>query len=351
MRISTSMFHANGLSSIQKHQSDLLDIQLKMTTFKRINNPSDDPVGMAQVNSLNRTINTIDQYAYNGDFAKSKLSLAETAISDSIEGLQRARVLGLQMSNGTYNDENRIATAQEIGQIIDQLKNMMNLNDSNGSKLFAGNSVDAEFAFVEDQNNPGYYAYIGSTNADDGTVLETNPYDVQANYGSRFVQIGFDSGNKLEPNDEGNPSRVRVSDNGDKVFGIPTGTTVFTGGVHGGTAFTDQPDQNILNVLVEFKKFLENGEDPSANVVDDITASIQQLSFVRTEIGGRQNRIEAQYDAGESFKVALMESRKNIEDMDLVKGATQLTQTENALQMAQQVFVRVQEMSLFNYLR
>lgn len=347
MRISTSMFHANGLSSIQKHQSDLLDIQLKMTTFKRINNPSDDPVGMAQVNSLNRTINTIDQYAYNGDFAKSKLSLAETAISDSIEGLQRARVLGLQMSNGTYNDENRIATAQEIGQIIDQLKNMMNLNDSNGSKLFAGNSVDAEFAFVEDQNNPGYYAYIGSDNSDPiaGNIPPV-AVDSQASYGSRFVQIGFDSGNKLEPNDEGNPSRVRVSDNGDKVFGVLGASTTYTKNTGTGT-----PDANILNVLVEFKKFLEDGEKPSDDVIDDITASIQNLSFVRTEIGGRQNRIEAQYDAGESFKVALMESRKNIEDMDLVKGATQLTQTENALQMAQQVFVRVQEMSLFNYLR
>lgn len=344
MRISTSMFHANGVNSIQKHQSDLMDIQLKMSTEKRINNPSDDPVGLAQVNSLKKTINTVDQYAYNGEFAKSKLVQEETAITDSIEGLQRARALGLQMQNGTYNEANRNATAQEIGQIIDQLRNMMNYTDSDGGKLFAGNNVDAEFAFVEDMNNPDYFSYIGSPNA--GTE-----HDPLANFGSRFVQIGFDANNKLNANDEGDPSRVRVSDSGDRVFGVPGAATSFTGGVVGGPPLANQPDHNILNVLVEFKKTLENGQTPSDDVIDDMTKSLTQLSYVRTEIGGRQNRIETQYDAGESFKIALQERQKNLEEMDLVQGATDLTATKNALQMAQQVFIRVQEMSLFNYLR
>jgi len=344
MRISTNMFHNNSVSSIQNHQSELLDIQLKLSTGKRINTPSDDPVGLAQVHSLNRTINTIDQYSYNGQFAQSKLAQEETAITDSIEGLQRARELGIQMSNGTYSESNRVATSEEIGQIISQLRNMMNFTDSDGEKLFAGNNVNAEFAFVEDQTNPGYFAYIGSANADDGTV--DTPYDPLANFGARFVQIGFDADNTLQPDDQGDPSRVRVTDNGDRVFGVPDATTTFAYNTGTGT-----PDSNVLNVLVEFQRALEAGDPPPDSVLDDLDTSIQNLSLVRAEVGGRQNRIETQYDAGESFKLALQERKLNLEEMDIVEGVTELTQTENALQMAQQVFTRVQDLSLFNYLR
>ncbi len=341
-RISTNLFHSQGFSSIQKHQQEVLDTQIKLSTGKRVNTPSDDPVAMNQIHSLNRTMNTIDQYATNGEFAKSQLVLEETAVSDVISSLQRARELTIQMLNGTYTPEDRQSASAEVGQIIEQVKSMMNYRNSEGELLFAGNSVFAEKAFVEDVNNPGYYTYIGSTNAigqveSDGV---TPVYDSQANYGARFVQIGFDDDNKLEPTDSGDPSRVRISDNGDKVFSIATTT-----------AFTGTPDQNVLNVLVELQNSLDAGNPPATGIAQDLFSGIEQLSTVQAEIGGRQNRIETQYDAGESFKIALEERRQNIEDMDLVEGITDLTKFQNALDMAQQVFSRVQDMSLFNYLR
>lgn len=342
MRISTNQFHSQGINSIQKHQESVLELQLKMSTGKRVNAASDDPVATAQIHSLNRTMNTIDQYAKNGEYAKSQLVLEETAINDSVAQLQRARELSIQMLNGTYTAADRQATAAELEQIIEQTKNMMNYRNSEGELIFAGSSVFAEQAFVEDVNNPGYYAYIGSTNAigqveSDGT---TPVYDELAGYGSRFVQIGFDADNRVTADDQGDSSRIRVTDNGDKVFGI-TATTAFTG----------TPDGNILNVLVELKNSLQAGLEPPVGIATDLASGIEQLSKVRAEIGGRQNRIEAQYDAGESFKIALEERRMNLEDMDIVEGITELTKTQNALEMAQQIFTRVQSMSLFNYLR
>ena len=336
------MFHSQGINSIQKHQNDVLETQLQLSSGKRINAPSDDPIAMNQVHTLNRTMNTIDQYAENGEFAKSQLVMEETAISDSIDSLQRARELTIQMLNGTYSPEDRQATGEEIGQIILQVQNMMNYRNSEGELIFAGSSVDAEKAFVEDPVNTGYYAYIGSPNSigqveSDG-VTAVN--DSLANYGSRFVQIGFDDDNKLNSDDKVDPSRVRITDNGEKVFGITTTT-----------AFTGTPDSNILNVLVELKNALNAGLEPPVGIADDLKSGIEQLSKVRAEIGGRQNRIETQYDAGESFKIALEERRMNLEDMDIVEGVTELTKLQNSLEIAQQVFTRVQDMSLFNYLR
>jgi flagellar hook-associated protein 3 FlgL len=359
MRVSTNQFHSQGISSIQKHQSDVLDTQLKLSTGKRVNVASDDPVATTQIHSLNRTISTIDQYSKNGELAKSQLALEETAIADTIDSLQRARELGIQMLNGTYSDENKKSSAVEIDQIILQVRNMMNYTSSEGEKLFAGNSVLATQAFVEDPVNDGYYTYIGSPNATD-PLIPSPDADAQALYGSRFVQIGFDDDNKVTPNDMGDSSRVRITDNGARAFAVDASLNAAN------LDETTGVDNNILNVLVNMSNLLKGGTSQAmavengspagtpptlSDVVGMFDSSIENLSQVRSEIGGRQNRIEAQYDAGESFKIALEERRMGLEDMDIVKGVTDLTQSQNALEMAQQVFTRVQSMSLFDYLR
>lgn len=348
MRISSTQFHNTGFGAIEKHQSALLEIQEKMSSGKRINRPGDDPIGMNQVHSLNFTMNHIDQYSKNGEMAKSSLVLEETAISDSVESLQRARELSLQMMNGTYSAQNRQATSNEIGQIILQVKSMMNYTNSDGEKIFAGNNVNVDAAFVEDtvnvpvNNSSGdplladnhFFAYIGSQNAG-------ADYDERANFGARYIQIGFDNDNNVAPNDLGDPSRVKITDNGSDVFNLPNGGTSLPPGVDG----------NILNVLVNMKDHLDRGLPPPDETADDLKAGIEQLTLARSEIGGRQNRIESQYFAGESFKLALEERRMQIEDMDIVKGTSDFTQTQTALQMAQQVFSQVNSLSLFNYFR
>lgn len=360
MRISTNQFHTQSFSSINKHQNDILDIQEKLSTGNRVNKPGDDPVATTQIHSLNKTINTISQFEKNGEYAKSQLDLEETAISDTVESLQRARELTIQMMNDTYTPSNRLATAQEIGQIIDHVKNMMNYRNSEGESIFAGNDVD-QVPFVADTNNydntaavPAptapdaafneFFTYIGGAQAATGTATGQI---LTANFGARFVQIGFDSDNKHQPDDLGDPSRVRISDNGNQVFQIPGGATSLAKYDDGAG---NVPDNNVLNVLIELKRNLEAGVAPPDEIADDLHSSITQLSEVRAQIGGRQNRIQSQYDAGQAFTLSLEERRMNIEEQDVVEGISELTQKQNALQMAQQVFIRVQDLSLFNYL-
>ncbi|BBP43075.1 flagellar hook-associated protein FlgL [Thiosulfativibrio zosterae] len=351
MRVSTSQFQYQGMSAINKHQQEILNIQEKMSTGKRINKPSDDPVGMNQVHSLKTMMSKIDQFKNNGDFAKSQLSLEETQISNGVEAIQRARELSIQMANGTYNESDRKAAAAEVGQLVLELKNIMNSSNPERELLFAGNSVTADAAFVPDANNAAngtnYVAYIGSANSD----ISGTPIDAQANYGARFIQVSFDTDNTINPDDQGDPSRVRITDNGAQMFNIPGITTQFNGGSTGAVAFATQPDPNILNVMIEFQSYLQNGEAPPSTIAEDFDLGLRHISQNLAEIGGRQNRIESQENAGSSFKLALEERRMNIEEMDVVQGITDFTLRQNALQMAQQVFAKVQDMSLFNYIR
>lgn len=350
MRVSSNQSQFQSFNAINKHQQAIMDVQEKLSTGKRVNRPGDDPIAMNQIHSLNKSINTLTQFEKNGQFAKSQLVQEETAISGTIDGVQRARELAILMKNDTYSANDRKAAALEVGQLIEQVKNIMNYTNSEGEKLFAGNSVNATEAFVADPNNPGYFAYIGSNNSTVGAA--TPAIDAEANFGARFVQIGFDANNQLDAGDLGDSSRVRITDNGDRVFQVPNSTTQFVDDPAGAppVALNPQPDANILNILVEFEKTLLAGEPPADNLVTDMDKSLTQLSDIRAEIGGRQNRIQAQYDAGQTFKVSLEERKMNIEQMDLVQGISTLTQHQNALQIAQQIFSKVQNSSLFNFI-
>lgn len=340
MRVSTNSFNLQGFSSIEKHQNDVLNIQEKLSTGNRVNRPSDDPVATNQIHSLNKTINTISQFEENGSFAKSQLAIEETQIQSAIDVSQRAREISLQMMNETYSVEDRQASAKEVGQLINHLNGVMNSTNSEGELLFAGNNVNDSAAFVTDAANSGalqagnqYYAYIGNANAGAS-------FDQRANFGARFIQVGFDSDNKLNPDDNGDASRVRVTDQGGRVFDIP-GATSLPAGV----------DTNLINVLVQLKDSLDQGLQPPATIGSDLETGIKQMSKQLAEVGSRQNRIEVQYDSGQSFTLALQERLANIKELDIVEGISELTLKQNALQMAQQVFARVQGNSLFQYLQ
>lgn len=349
MRVSTNMIHSTSFDAIAKHQNDLLRIQEQLSTGKKVNRPSDDAVGITQIHKLTQTMNTIDQYAKNGIYAKSQLVLEETAITSTVDALQRVRELAVQMSTDTYNEDQRKQTAAEVQQLMLHVKSIMNQKNSDGEHMFAGNNVK-DLPFVDDPANPGFLTYIGNLDVADGGKPE-------ANFGGRFVKIGFDVTNELKPDDEFNMSRVRITDTGSKVFGMditnPSANLDDAGivAVNGIPANPADIDGNVYNVMQVMYLRLTEGERPGDDILDSLKQSITNMSENLAAIGGRQNRIETQYDAGESFKMALTERKMNIEELDLVEGISDFTVKQNALQMAQQVFTRVQQMSLFDYLR
>jgi flagellar hook-associated protein 3 FlgL len=343
MRVSTNLFHVTSFNGIHGHQRELLDIQEKLSTGKQVNKPSDDPVGQTLIHTLNRTMNTLDQYAKNGDYAKTQLVLQETAVSDTITVVQRVRELGLQMMNGTYNPDQRRHAAAEVGQLLMHVKNNMNLKNSEGQYIFTGNNVNTT-PFVDDPQNPGYITYVGNEQ-----VLGVD-HVPESNFGGRFVQIGFDHRDRLEPDDEYNMSRVRISDTGSTVYGFEANNYQVQSLTQ--DARLNQPvDDNIYNVMRLLEQQLLDGEKPTPEVIEDLKNGITNLSNVLSSVGGRFNRIETQYDAGQEFKLAVTEHKMKIEEQDLVEGISKFTVTQNALQMAQQVFSKVQGMSLFDYIR
>lgn len=87
-----------------------------------------------------------------------------------------------------------------------------------------------------------------------------------------------------------------------------------------------------------------------ANALDNIDRVMDGMLNVQAKIGGRFNSIESQAADNEGMTVKLAEVRSEIEDLDLAEAISKLTFQTTALQVSQQTFVRIQGLSLFEYI-
>lgn len=86
------------------------------------------------------------------------------------------------------------------------------------------------------------------------------------------------------------------------------------------------------------------------NALNNLTRAMDSVINVQTSIGGRLNSIDGQLADNESRQINFEAIRSEIRDLDFAEAISNLTFQTTALQAAQQTFVKVQNLSLFNYI-
>ncbi|MEE4639219.1 MAG: flagellar hook-associated protein FlgL, partial [Wenzhouxiangella sp.] len=138
MRISTNQIFQQGLSGILRQQGNLNQTQLQLSTGRKINSPSDDPIGAARLQSLERSVEVQEVYDRNVGRTRQRLQVEEAALQSAGDLIQRVRELTVQASNAPLSDGNRTQIAQELRQRLDQLLAVANTRNGDGEFIFAG---------------------------------------------------------------------------------------------------------------------------------------------------------------------------------------------------------------------
>lgn len=141
MRITTRSMYNNFVGSMNKNLSGYMESSLQGSSMKRINRPSDDPVGMARVLSYRASIERNVQYESNSRDASAWLSSTDSALQQTEVILTRIQEKASQCSNGTMTPENRKQVAEELRQLFGQLINLSN-TEYNGQHLFSGTKTN-----------------------------------------------------------------------------------------------------------------------------------------------------------------------------------------------------------------
>lgn len=141
MRITHSSMYSNFVGSMNSNLSDYMESTMQGSSMKRINRPSDDPVGMARVLSYRASIERNVQYESNSKDAHAWLSSTDGALQQAEVILTRIQEKASQISSGTVTAENRKQVSAELRQMLGQLINLAN-TEYNGQHLFAGTKTN-----------------------------------------------------------------------------------------------------------------------------------------------------------------------------------------------------------------
>ena len=107
--------------------------------------------------------------------------------------------------------------------------------------------------------------------------------------------------------------------------------------------------QDVFSTLETLATDLE-ANAPNAASLDQIDAAMNHLLGFRATAGARLNAIDSQTTINSSLIEQLTTTRSKIEDLDYAEAASRLNQQSVTLQAAQQAFVKVQNLNLFNFL-
>ncbi len=141
MRVSQQMLFTNYISNMNKSLSELMELNIQAQTQKKVNKPSDDPSGMANILDHRDAINALEQYEENISTAKGWLAQSDGTIQQVSVLLTRAKELAQQAATGTLTDDNREQIGYELRNIMSQLVGLSNTEFS-GKSIYAGHKTD-----------------------------------------------------------------------------------------------------------------------------------------------------------------------------------------------------------------
>ncbi|KYC29310.1 putative flagellar hook-associated protein 3 FlgL-like protein [Sterolibacterium denitrificans] len=143
-------------------------------------------------------------------------------------------------------------------------------------------------------------------------------------------------------------------------FGI---NVTLTGQPADGDSFSvkNSTSQSVFESLRRIIDVLEQpivpGSNDQARMSSEIALAIgnfdqaeQNFLTARSGIGSRMNRVESLQTLNTDLDVQYQQSLSNLQDVDYVQALSDLTRMQIQLQAAQQTFVQMSQLSLFNYI-
>ncbi|MGQ0661219.1 flagellin N-terminal helical domain-containing protein [Sphingosinicella sp.] len=110
--------------------------QTEISTTRRIQSPSDDPVAAARVSEIARTQANEASWKSNLDLANALAAGAETTLETTANAVTRAHELMVAGANGTLSGTNRAAMALELRSIAAEITTLKDARDARGNRLF-----------------------------------------------------------------------------------------------------------------------------------------------------------------------------------------------------------------------
>jgi flagellar hook-associated protein 3 len=159
---SWGVIYNNTISGVKYQARQMTRLQEQVTTGSRVIRASDDPSSAQRILSLRDNVKQLENYSDNLEQVKLLLNEGDNAISSMTDLFTRVDTLVAQAVSGTYMAENRVAVAEEIDTILEQVLSLAN-HKVMSQYIFGGqNSNDPPYVAQRQDGRITAVTYQGS---------------------------------------------------------------------------------------------------------------------------------------------------------------------------------------------
>lgn len=286
---------------MQKYQNQL-------SSGKLVSKPSDDPLLVGKIMSMDNNIAQNQQYNSNISDTIGWTKTQDTALGDATKSLQRIKDLIIYGANGTQSDIDREAISAEIKMTVDGLVDILNTN-FDGRYVFGGQkTLSKPFSM----NDEGILTYNGDENNVSREISQGVVVDLITD-GSRIIN------------------------DGDENLGDLLNQVVQTLNMEG---LTEEEK------LEAFEKLTGEG-----GLLGKIESGTDNVVRVRTQIGAIHNRLESAEERNKSENLNLKELLSEKEDIDLAEKYMEFMVMKATYSASLSIGAQILQPSLLDYLR
>lgn len=403
MRISTSSFYENAGSKISELQSSLAQKQTQIATGRRIQTPSDDPVASAAALDVKQADGVNTQFAANRDSAKNALNLQESALTQYTDLLQNIKTTTVAAGDGALDDSQRKYFADQLSNDYQNLLGIANTQDSSGNYIFAGyksktqpfnqtatgvnyagdqgqrllqvstsrqialnDSGDAVFQNIRTGNGT-FVTAAGAANTGNGIVspgtvtdaskLTGDTYSINftvAGGATTFQVVDVTKSTTLAASGSYTPGQTIAFDG----LQFDISGTPASGDTFGVKPSSNQSIFQTVSDLITTLNSSSAGPTAKANLTaglstanNNVSSALDAALTVRASGGARLQELDTLDSEGADRTLQYASRLSSLQDLDYAKAVTELTQQQVTLQAAQQSFVKIANLSLFDYIK
>jgi flagellar hook-associated protein 3 FlgL len=293
-RITQGMLNQTLLYDLRNVTSRLSTSEQQLSSGYKLNQPSDDPYGASQALKLRADLASNKQYQSNVQDANSWQNVADTALGDIGDSIQRARDLVLQGANDTNASSDRQAIVTELNQLIDSIK-------TDANTQYAGR-------------------YIFS-----GTKTNTQPYQLGSNdaYSGNTAMITREIGVGVQ---------VTINQPGASIIGDDTSGLLAT----------------LRGIVTDLQS--GNTNALSTTDLDALDSANDQLLNARAQVGALSNRLTTATNRLQSTEQSTTQLLSNVQDADMTQVMINFSTQQAAYQAALRAGAQIIQPSLMDFL-
>ncbi len=393
MKINYNVSAIIANNSLKINDNKLTTSLERLSSGYKINSAKDDAAGLAISRRMNAQIKGLKAAEQDAKDGVSVAEIADGALAEVQDILQRMNELAIKSSTGTITDDDRAYIQQEVEQLANEIDRIGNSTEYNSQKIFTGafdlkgytndvkikvdtysDAVDigkytlniGDLEFKIDDNGATVLNSVGGSSAN--TIVATRPDGKSETFNVKgdnyHLTLTGDNGDEIVLDIAGLGGKgMEIGKAKGETFSV-TGKSGLELDLTGYGAMTFQIGANESQTMdIRFEKlsmetlgFKNQDTDPNKNMIlkmdteehakraiEQVSNAIDKISSMRSKIGAYQNRLEHTETNLSTSEENMTSAYSRIMDTDMSEEMTNYSNLQIISQAATAILAQANE--------